>query len=518
MDRTYRVLGRELQIHLGDITRLEVDAIVSSENSDLIMDQAGGASVSGAIRGVEGDAIAATLTRLGPIEPGQAVVTPATVLAAKWVVHAAAVVKTEAGHWTTLPILRGAVRSSLALAAGLGLESVAFPAFGVRATNIGVEASCQAMVDEIVAFLRGPSSIRRVVIALLDPGAFLEFFEAALRRGAQANTPLTLRIGAAPGGFTVAPSTAGPSAPLASVFSATLPADGALQQSLTRLRDGARRRLRDLDRDLATVGAQLWACLPEPVQAALNEESGRALRLELDEEVAWLPLELAHTGTAYLAERTVSRHLVSRRTPAPAQPAAASGPLSMLIAGGDPTQLPASEAEVRELVDLLWRRAGPRVQLALLAGPRATRAALAEGLPRAGLVHWCGHTTSSERGAEQAPAWQLADGLWSPSDVSSLALAARLVVLNSCGPLGGVAFPRAFLLGGAKNVIGSLWDVEDRLAREFASALYEALCLGKTLGNALLDARSALRPAGAIHWLAYQHWGDPGARIFGPGV
>lgn len=510
MDRTYRVLGRELQIHLGDITRVEVDAIVSSENSDLIMDHAGGASVSGAIRAKEGEAMAATLTRLGPIEPGQAVVTPAQHLPAKWVVHAAAVVKTEAGHWTTLPILRGAVRSALALAAGLGLQSLAFPAFGVRATNIGVEASCQAMVDEIVAFLRGPSSIRRVVIALLDPGAFLEFFEAALRRGAQANTPLVLRIGAAQGGFTVAPSATGPSAPLASVFSATLPPG--LEGSLTTLRQGALRRLRDLEGELLTLGQQLWACLPGPVQDLLREGAGRSVRLELDEDVAWLPLELAHEGEAFLAERTVSRHLVSRVAGRGTAPGHHEGPLPMLLAGGDPVALPASEAEVRELVDLLWRRAGPRVGLTLLAGARATRAALRAALPGAALVHWCGHTAAA------GPAWDLADGPLSPEELSGLSLSARLVVLNSCGPQGGVAFPRAFLLAGAQNVIGSLWDVEDRQARAFASAFYEALCLGKTLGSALQDARAALRPAGLIHWLAYQHWGDPSARLFGPGA
>ena len=510
MDRTYRVLGRELQIHLGDITRVGVDAIVSSENSDLIMDHAGGASVSGAIRAVEGEAVAATLTRLGPIEPGQAVVTPAVHLPAKWIVHAAAVVKTEAGHWTTLPILRGAVRSSLALAAGLGLQSLAFPAFGVRATNIGVEASCQAMVDEIVDFLRGPSSIRRVVIALLDPGAFLEFFEAALRRGAQANTPLVLRIGAAPGGFTVAPSSTGPSAPLASVFSAALPPD--LEQALQTLRQGARRRLRDLEGELLALGQQLWRSLPEPVRALLHEGSGRSIRLELDEDIAWLPLELAHDGTSFLAERSVARHLVSRVAGSARGPELAGGPLPMLLAGGDPSSLPASEAEARELVDLLWRRAGPRVSLTLLAGARATRPALEAALPRAALVHWCGHT------AGEGPAWELSDGPLTPAEISRLPLSARLVVLNSCGPRGGVAFPRAFLLGGAQNVIGSLWDVEDHQAREFAVAFYEALCLGKTLGSALNDARSALRPAGLIHWLAYQHWGDPGARLFGPGA
>ena len=67
-------MGRRLQIHLGDITRLGVDAIVSSENSDLIMDVPLGPSVSAAIRRVEGEGLARDLARLGPTDPGRAVV------------------------------------------------------------------------------------------------------------------------------------------------------------------------------------------------------------------------------------------------------------------------------------------------------------------------------------------------------------------------------------------------------------------------------------------------------------
>ena len=91
-------------------------------------------------------------------------------------------------------------------------------------------------------------------------------------------------------------------------------------------------------------------------------------------------------------------------------------------------------------------------------------------------------------------------------------------MLNSCAPQGGVAFPRALLLAGAQNVIGSLWEVEDGPAASFATHLYEELCLGRTLGEALAAARAALRAEGAIHWLAYQHWGDPSARLFEPGA
>ncbi|MCW8137740.1 MAG: macro domain-containing protein [Planctomycetota bacterium] len=163
MQRAYDVLGRTLELARADITRLAVDAIVSSENSDLVMDRPDGPSVSAAIRRLEGEDLARDLARLGPVEPGRAVVTPARRLPCRWVIHAATVVRTEAGHESSLEVLREAVRSAMRLAAGLGLRSLAFPAFGVRAAAVPREAASQAMVEETVAGLRERTPLRRVV-------------------------------------------------------------------------------------------------------------------------------------------------------------------------------------------------------------------------------------------------------------------------------------------------------------------------------------------------------------------
>ncbi|MGE0707070.1 MAG: CHAT domain-containing protein [Planctomycetota bacterium] len=512
MRREYEVGGRKLEIHLGDITQLVVDAIVNSENSDLIMDRPGGPSVSGAIRALEGDGMAEALARLGPIEPGRAVVTPASKLFCRWIVHAASVVKTEEGHRTSLPWIREAVRSSLQLAAGLGLESIAFPAFGVRATDVGSERSSEAMVEELVAGLRQPTSLRRIVVALLDPSTFLTFFEQAMARATQANEPLTLRITHQPEALGFAFEDAGP---VAQVARAPFPSgvEAELEQRLAPLLDHGGRRLRDLEGELQALGGALNQLLPPEVRERLRAEPERALRLQLDERVAGIPFELARDGQRYLAERPLDRRLISS---APARPPVDARPrerLEALVLAGGLSELPSSAREGEAVLDLLWRRAAPRARLTHLADRRATRAAVLAALPRAELLHWCGHT---ER-AQERVAWCLGEGTrLGAEDVASQPLAARLVFLNTCGRAGNQVMARAFLLAGARNVVSTLWDVADEPARRFALHCYEELCLGRTLGEALLAARRQLRAEGAIHWLAYQHYGDGRERVFEP--
>ena len=510
MQREYEVSGRKLQIHLGDITRLEVDAIVNSENSDLLMDMPGGPSVSGAIRGVEGDAMAEALARLGPIEPGRAVLTPANHLPCRWVVHAATVVKTgEDHHHTTLAWVRQAVRSVLQLAAGLGLESLAFPAFGVRATEITAAQSSQTMVEEVVAALREQTSLRRVVVCLLNPDVFLAFFEQAMARATQASEPLSLRVGLSGESLDFAIEGAGPVHQ-----EATRPYPPALERELLGrlepLQAAADRRLLDQEGELRALGAALWGLLPGEVAERLREDPGRPLRLLVDERLAAIPFELACEEGRFLAERPFARRLVSR-TSVRLVPRRLRERLEAVVLAGELAALPHSGREAASVVDLLWRQAAPRSRLTHLADKRATRAAVLAALPEAEILHWCGHTEL----VAGEPRWQLGGGEWlSPEDVGGQALAARLVFLNTCGRAANGAMARAFLLAGARNVITTLWDVADEQAQRFALACYEELCLGRTLGDALLAARAALRAEGALHWLAYQHYGDGRERLF----
>ncbi|MEU4442415.1 CHAT domain-containing protein [Actinosynnema sp. NPDC050801] len=91
-----------------------------------------------------------------------------------------------------------------------------------------------------------------------------------------------------------------------------------------------------------------------------------------------------------------------------------------------------------------------------------------------------------------------------------------LVVLNACqvgrqgrqlASLGG--FASAFLDRGAAAFVGSLWQVGDRPAEEFATALYRELLAGNTLADATSKARATARAAGDATWAAYVVYGNP---------
>lgn len=133
-----------IELHAGDITALEVDAIVNAANEAL----APGGGVCGAIHRAAGPELAKACRAAAPCPSGKARITPGFDLKARHVIHAVGPVwhGGEAGEDV---LLAGAYRSSLDLAAQHGLRSIAFPAISTgvygfplaRATRIAVETA-----------------------------------------------------------------------------------------------------------------------------------------------------------------------------------------------------------------------------------------------------------------------------------------------------------------------------------------------------------------------------------------
>ena len=103
----------------------------------------------------------------------------------------------------------------------------------------------------------------------------------------------------------------------------------------------------------------------------------------------------------------------------------------------------------------------------------------------------------------------------------SLARAAPVVFINACRSMGQApsynkldGWAEKFMHAGAAVFIGSLWEVSDGMAREFARELYRRLADGDQLGAAVMAARRsvAVEP-GDPTWLAYAVYGDPQARV-----
>src|SRR3990170_801135 len=107
----------------GDITEQAVDAIVNAANSQLQL----GAGVAGAIREKGGPSIQAECDRIGPIAVGDAAVTGAGRLRARFVIHAAGM---PPGGSASAESVRACVRRSLELAAERGCRTIALPAVG----------------------------------------------------------------------------------------------------------------------------------------------------------------------------------------------------------------------------------------------------------------------------------------------------------------------------------------------------------------------------------------------------
>ncbi len=154
-----------LQAWQGDICDLEVDAVVSPATGSLWMSSGVGA----AIKKRGGDSIEIAAVRAGPIALGSAVATTAGRLAAKAVIHAATI---EAAHRTTPEIVASAARSAVLRAQEIGARSMAFPALGAGTGGLDPETSAVATVGAIREALASAPDVRRIVFALLDPGAF----------------------------------------------------------------------------------------------------------------------------------------------------------------------------------------------------------------------------------------------------------------------------------------------------------------------------------------------------------
>jgi O-acetyl-ADP-ribose deacetylase (regulator of RNase III) len=168
-----------LELRQGDITALEVDAIVNAANKFL----AHGGGVALAILRKGGPQIQAESTVLvakrGPLKTGDAVITSAGNLPARYVIHTVGPVWGDQDEMESDALLRRSVRNSLALAVEHGVKTVALPAISTGIYRFPAERAGAVMIDETVAVLRGETTLDRVIFCLYDAGTF-SAFEAAL--------------------------------------------------------------------------------------------------------------------------------------------------------------------------------------------------------------------------------------------------------------------------------------------------------------------------------------------------
>ena len=154
----------KIEIAQGDITRLEVDAIVNAANTSLL----GGGGVDGAIHRAAGPGLLEECRTLGGCPTGEARITGGYNLAARHVIHTVGPVYSAKPRDETL--LAGCYRNSLQLAADNNLTSIAFPAISCGVYGYPIEQACKTAVDTTGIFLETNSSIARVIFMLFSSG------------------------------------------------------------------------------------------------------------------------------------------------------------------------------------------------------------------------------------------------------------------------------------------------------------------------------------------------------------
>ncbi len=159
----------QIELRLGDITEVEADAIVNAANNQLQL----GGGVAGAIRRKGGPSIQEECDRIGTIPLGEAAVTAAGWLKARYVIHAASM---SLGHQTSAENLVASTRNSLLRADEHKLKSIAFPAIGTGVAGFPIDECARLMLAAVRQHLAsGESSLEKVIFALYDQTAYDAF-------------------------------------------------------------------------------------------------------------------------------------------------------------------------------------------------------------------------------------------------------------------------------------------------------------------------------------------------------
>lgn len=165
----------------GDITKLAVDAIVNAANTSLL----GGGGVDGAIHRAGGPAILADcrkiIARQGGCDTGEAVITTAGNLPAKFVIHAVGPVWNGGGKGEE-QLLANAYWNSLLLAAENDIKTIAFPNISTGIYHFPKDKAAAIAVSAAKEFLTQHSAVEEILFVCFD-GENYGLYDKLLNKG-----------------------------------------------------------------------------------------------------------------------------------------------------------------------------------------------------------------------------------------------------------------------------------------------------------------------------------------------
>ena len=158
----------------ADITTLAVDAIVNAANSSLL----GGGGVDGAIHRVAGPELLRECRLLGGCRTGEAKMTNAYRLPARFVIHTVGPVW-RGGDSREPEVLASCYRRSLEIAVANGLSRLAFPSISTGVYGYPIELAARVAISTVRRALAERSSVREVIFCCFSAGD-LEVYDSLL--------------------------------------------------------------------------------------------------------------------------------------------------------------------------------------------------------------------------------------------------------------------------------------------------------------------------------------------------
>jgi O-acetyl-ADP-ribose deacetylase (regulator of RNase III) len=146
-----------VEIVQGDITKMEVDAIVNAANTSLL----GGGGVDGAIHRAAGPELLAETRAIGGCPTGEARATKGYRLPAKWVIHTVGPIW-SGGKSDEHRLLANCYRNTFKAAAEIGAATIAFPSISTGAYRFPLDRAVNIALRETRSFLEGEQSIEKV--------------------------------------------------------------------------------------------------------------------------------------------------------------------------------------------------------------------------------------------------------------------------------------------------------------------------------------------------------------------
>ncbi|RPH34508.1 MAG: O-acetyl-ADP-ribose deacetylase [Bacteroidales bacterium] len=152
-----------IEVIQGDITKLNVDAIVNAANESLL----GGGGVDGAIHDAAGEELLDECRKIGGCPTGEARITKGYLLPVKFIIHTVGPIW-NGGYKDEIDLLRSAYQNSLKLASSHGVETIAFPNISTGVYGFPKKSAVEIAVNAVRGYISKNALPKKVIFVCFD--------------------------------------------------------------------------------------------------------------------------------------------------------------------------------------------------------------------------------------------------------------------------------------------------------------------------------------------------------------